>query len=243
MSTTKKRRVTIAILAAALVGTIAVGSSLAFLTDSATKTNSINVETDLGVDVEEPDWDPDDEPEKILPGDTYYKNPKITTMNNVYARFKVEYIDQESGVVITDAARIAKIKQVIKNDPTKETITAGTSYTVADIADVPMTNTTDFSDAVAGDNNGTEYYYYKNSEGGYILNGPASDGTAAKTNPLFTAIVVPTDWTNEDVTLLGKFDIKVTAEAIQADNQAEADVTFADFDAYKEWFNSNYTTA
>lgn len=107
MSKINKKKMTIALLSAALVSTIAIGGSIAFLTTTDTKTNKISLVDDLDTDVDEPDW-PD--PEKVLPGDTYAKNPIIKSTNDVYARLKISFYEQNAdgtnGNEITDADRV-----------------------------------------------------------------------------------------------------------------------------------------
>ncbi|MGN0536505.1 MAG: hypothetical protein ACI4M3_00840 [Acutalibacteraceae bacterium] len=244
MSKMNKKRVTIAILSTALIGTIAVGSSLAFLTDSATKTNHINITTDLETSIDEGEWpdDPADEPE-LLPGDIYEKQPAIVTNSAVYARFKLTYIDQETGDTITDPDRIALIKQTIKYDPEHATLpladTDGNkfSYTLAQIAGVPMFNTTDYFEQ-EDETEHCFYYYYKTND--YVLSGETAPFAS---NPLFTTIVIPSDWANNathnEINVLGKFNIQIDAEVIQADNNTLPDTVTNDTE-FATWFAGNY---
>ena len=225
MSKINKKKMTIAVLSAALIATVAIGGSLAYLTDTYSKTNEINIETDLGTEVSEPDWK---DPDSILPGDTNYKNPYIVTKNKIYARIKIEYKDKENNA-ITDAERLALIKRTIKYDPDFTNFVEGNSYTAAAVdAFTAMTNTADFTE-VAG-TAGTDYYYYT---------GAADKVLTTDSAPLFTTIVVPSDWGNDEIAALGRFDIKVTVEAIQADNNPLPD-TVTDIDSYADWFTNSY---
>ncbi len=101
-----------------------------------------------------------------------------------------------------------------------------------------MTNTVDF-EKVAG-TTGVNYYYFKTADG-YVLSLPDGEDEVL-TNPLFTTIIVPTDWDNDTITALGKFNLDIEVEAIQADNNELPD-TVVDIASYDDWFNANYTAA
>ena len=240
MSKANKKKVTVAVLCAALVTTIVAGGSLAYLTDSASRTNKINVTTDLDVDIDEGDWpDPDDEPD-LLPGDIYEKKPTVTTDNNVYYRFKVTYIDQADDSIITDADRIALIEKAIKYDPDHAALPVDCTYTEAEVeaAALATFNETNYIKVAADDaaNDGYNYYFYYKDAEDYIF------ATTDEGAPLFTTLVFPSDWSNNavhsEIITLGKFDIKLDAEAIQADNNPCDD---DDDNAFIAWFNDNYT--
>ena len=47
---------------------------------------------------------------------------------------------------------------------------------------------------------------------------------------MFDFVVIPTDWTQTDIAVLGNFNIVVTAQAIQAENIANADAAFKALD-------------
>ncbi|PKM63232.1 MAG: hypothetical protein CVU97_01495 [Firmicutes bacterium HGW-Firmicutes-21] len=48
---------------------------------------------------------------------------------------------------------------------------------------------------------------------------------------LFTNIVIPTDFANAEIALLGSYKIKMTAQAIQSDNFIDASEAFTALDA------------
>ena len=232
MKTSNKKRTTIAILLCSLLATMVIGGSLAFLTDNASKTNEINVVTDLGVDLDEPEWD---DPDEILPGDVNYKNPYILTNESVYARIKVTYVDQNTNEEIVDEDRIALIEQVIKYDPGHADIDKDNVYTSDAINTIPMINTENF-EAVDGETNGVTYYYYKTDDSHVLA--VESRGTQKASEELFTTIVIPSDWSNEEIETLGRFNIAIEVQAVQAENVTAEDDTLENYHA---WFNTNYS--
>ena len=239
---------TTVLLSAALVSTIAIGGSIAFLTTTDTATNKIKLTDDLDTDIDEPDWP---EPDKVLPGDTYAKNPMIKSTNDVYARMKISFYEQNAdganGAEITDAGKIAKIKSLLKYDPnyneTGDLIDEDGSYTEAQVDAMPlgMYNSNSFDAKI--DAGGVTYYYYMTSAAETDINKKytlaLAEGDDDVTSPaLFTDLIVPSDWSNDDVEALGKFNIDVTVEAIQAKNNPLPTDTVTDLDSYHDWFNT-----
>lgn len=83
-----------------LVAALAVGGTLAYLTDTETKENAFALGK-VDIEVEEPDWNPDpDTP--VKPGDTLTKNPLInnTGTEDAYVFFKVAIPYVENGTVL-----------------------------------------------------------------------------------------------------------------------------------------------
>jgi len=209
-------------LAIVLIAALAIGLTLAYFTDTKEVTNTFTM-GDLEIDLTE-DWDPDDG-EDMVPGDTVVKEPVITAVkNDSYVRVILTLVDKDAtptaGVYppITNTTRINKIMSTLFYDGTGTTIAAGTKYSaVTDWAawavagsgiDTPY-NKTDFELASSG--GGVFVFYYKGgaAPNPYIF----TEGTAAT---LFTHVVIPTEWTQTDLRLLGKYDINIRAEAIQA---------------------------
>jgi hypothetical protein len=83
--------------------------------------------------------------------------------------------------------------------------------------------TTGFSLATAPAATATTFYYNYNS----IFSAAATADTAT----LFTAVSVPGSYTNADITLMGKYKINITAQAIQSDNFVDAAAAFAQLPA------------
>jgi len=114
MKTRKNRKSVIAVLAVLLVAAIAIGSTLAFLTDNDEVVNTFTI-GDIEIELDEPDWD---EPEDIFPGQAYAKNPTIEALEGeMFARMIVEYRDVRTGELITCQDRIALIRSTMFYDP------------------------------------------------------------------------------------------------------------------------------
>ncbi len=227
MKKMNKKQIAIALLSSAIVGTVAIGGTLAFLTASDEAVNKINIaDADELVDVEEPLWDPEeDDDEPLFPGDTKYKDPTLSTKANVYARVKLTFKDGKTGETIKkedDAERIGLIWQTVKFDPTFEYTTTtdgkiagtgtylqeGVSYTEEQINDmVEAGNITTVNDSVFATpvdiNDVTDGVYYFYFMGGTVEGKSVpfvltpDDGKVT----LFSNIVVPSDWENFDTDL------------------------------------------
>lgn len=230
----RKKRIfgTCAIL---LLAVITIGGTLAYFTDEDEVTNVFSV-GDLKIDLEE-DWDPEDG-ENMVPGDTVVKEPVTTALSgNGYLRMIVTIEDNNEGVAegtkVTDEARLAKILSTLYFDSTGTNIIAGQKYSADDLAALTAggsvtnpVNTNAFILNSAAD--GVYEYYYINAT---LVDGKENifeEGTQVQ---LFTNVVIPTNWAQEDLELLGKYSILIRAEAIQEkgfDNMTEA---FAALDA------------
>lgn len=223
----KSKKIAIGVLILSLVAAISVGGTLAYLTDSQKVTNTFDI-TDLDITLTEPNWDPDSGTE-MTPGDTMYKDPTITAVeNDSYMRVIVTIIDNDSesenfGKAITDADRLTAILNMVrydssynvKNDPLTTGIDTDKRYSLEDLESYPTVNP---NFTLASSANGTYYYNYNNvfNEGDSVV--------------LFTNVVVPADYSREQIRLIGKFQIEVYAQAIQAKNFDSAADAFAALD-------------
>lgn len=138
------------------------------------------------------------------------------------------------------------IQSLLKYDPnygeTGDAIDEYASYTAAEVAalGLGMYNTDSYD---VKTDTGVTYYYYMtdaaetNMETKYKLAVPSGEDEV-NSPALFTDLIVPTDWSNDQVETLGKFNIDVTVEAIQAKNNPLPD-TVTDLDSYHTWFNTN----
>lgn len=83
----KKNKVKIVALTAALVGTLSVGSIMAYFTDGDTATNTFTVGK-ISLDLQEPGWVPQDD---ITPGEEFKKDPQIKNdgINDEYVFMEV----------------------------------------------------------------------------------------------------------------------------------------------------------
>lgn len=262
-----KRKLTIGILSICIICALAIGGTLAFLTDSEKVTNTFSI-GDLDITIDEPHWNdegtPDDpetpdtdestpgDGEDMTPGDTKVKDPTVTAVvNNGYMRVIMTVIDNEPtipnpdyvddattpdveptvanpnyGKAITDQDRLDLIFDTIyydstynvNSDPATTAIVPGEKYALADLEAYPTVNpsfTADTDKSTAGT------YYYNYNE---IFN----EGDKAV---LFTNVVIPTDWNQTQMNVMGKYKIEVYAQAIQSDNFANAEEAFAALDA------------
>ena len=229
-----KKKIVTVVCSAALMLSLVIGGTLAYLTDNADVTNTFTV-GDIDIALEEPGWDDTTDGKDILPGDSFIKDPTVMMLDgDAYVRFKVEFIDNSAATpaAITDPARIAAILECVCYDSTftpantavSPTVTAaeGTllesgSYTTAQRAAFAGINPAFTKDAVkSSDATGTYYY-----------NCPTivTEGTSA---PLFTHIIVPTDYDRAQLQALGAFSLKITAEAIQTEGFVDAAAAFAE---------------
>lgn len=237
-----KKKLITGILCVGLICAMAIGGTLAFLTDSEKVTNTFSM-ADLDISIDEPHWNdegtPDDpttsdtdestpgDGEDLTPGDTKVKDPTIKAeVNDSYMRVVMSVIDKESGEIITDPGRLNLILQTIRYDdtydadadPATQNIVPGEKYAYDAIKDYDTVNP-----KFIFDNN-------KSTDGTYCYNydGILKEGETAV---LFTNIVIPTDWDQDDLNVLGQYKIQVYAQAIQTDNFADADEAFAALDA------------
>lgn len=92
-----KKRMAKGIAAAALIGVIAVGSTLAYLsTVTETKTNKFTGASNIKATIEENKWKED---EQYIPGEVKAKNPQITNSADsstpIYTGVKIEFTDKD----------------------------------------------------------------------------------------------------------------------------------------------------
>ena len=201
----------------------------------------------------------------MTPGDTKVKDPTIIAdVNNSYMRVIMTVIDNEKtianpeyvdakttpnveptipnpnyGKAITDKARLDLILDTIYYDdtynvsanPATQKLVEGNKYDLKTLADYPTVNG-DFTLNTDKSTDGTYYYNYNKifNQGDKVV--------------LFTNIVIPTDWNQSQLDVMGKYQIEVYAQAIQSDNFANADEAFAALDAEIEagTIQFNYAT-
>ena len=263
----EKKRLLLGILAVVVVAALAIGGTLAFLTDSETVTNTFTV-GDIDIELDEPEY-PDPEPRDNVPGTSYPKDPTVTALKgDSYVRLKVEFLDwdqeEDETAPITDPARLAKIWQTLyfANAGEAEAVNGGDAYDwfkglgdgtddlVANAAfkyalselTLPACdpaalhfNSTQFTkdgdrSNKAADTEGTrgpniEYFNYINAAG--VPVNVLFEGDSAV---LFDSVIIPTGWNQTDLAILGSYKIVITAQAIQAQNFANATEAFTALD-------------
>lgn len=231
--TLRKRNIVVA-CAVLLIAALAIGGTLAFFTDESEVTNTFTV-GDLDIDVTE-EWNPEDG-EEMVPGDNVEKVPVVTSLSgDGYLRVIMTVMDKNDGVAegttVTDSDRLNKILSTLYYDPTGTVITLGTKYSTTDIAGwassgikTPV-NSTEFVQHSAV--NGVYTYYYTNPT---LVNGKTDIFAEGQEVTLFTRVIIPSDWTQEDLELLGKYDIVIKAEAIQEEGFGSQSEAFTALDA------------
>ncbi len=221
------RKYLIAILSICLVAVMAIGGTLAYLTDKDEATNTFTV-GDLDITLTEPNWNDETDGKDLVPGDTEVKDPTVTEVkNNSYMRVIMTVVDSE-GNTITDADRLNLILKTVRFDSTYNATTApatvgtklveGNKYSLADLTDVPMVNS---AFTLVEDKSSAGVYYYNYNS---ILE---KDAKAV----LFTNIVIPTDWNQTQLQTLGSYKIQLQAQAIQTDGFSNSTDAFAALDA------------
>lgn len=218
----KLRRILLTVCSAALLVCVTVGATVAYLTSSATVTNTFTVGK-VAITLDEAQVNGDGKPVdandivvtdlasakrvtknsyNLLPGHTYTKDPTIT----VVANSEEAYV--RAFITVNNRADLDKLFETYDLDITDIVNGIGSNWDVA-----KATNTVD--------NNDNRIYEirYKGTV--------KKSSTATKLDPLFTSIVVPNKLTNDDIAAISDLKIDVVAQAIQADGFANADAAWA----------------
>ncbi|NLZ46375.1 MAG: hypothetical protein GX896_06745 [Clostridiales bacterium] len=128
---TKNRKILAGVLSICLIASIAIGATLAFLTDSEKVTNVFSV-GDLDITIDEPSWDngdPEDptkpgDGEDLMPGDTKIKDPTVSALvNDSYMRMVVSIIDDNETMLNPDYGPLVPgSKEMIPNTNKGKTV-------------------------------------------------------------------------------------------------------------------------
>lgn len=183
--------------------TVLAGASLAYFTDKDAKANTFTLGK-VDIALTETEWT---EPESVVPGVEYAKNPVVTNIGNNDAWIRVD-------VTISDADAF---------------LAAAETHNIGDIASALFrTDAADWNDrwlavegspVIDGDGDTLTYsYYYRN-----ICK------VGENTGALFDSVTVPAAFNNSDMEAIGEaFTIDVTAHAIQtADSYETVQEAFA----------------
>ncbi|MCI6568716.1 MAG: SipW-dependent-type signal peptide-containing protein [Dysosmobacter sp.] len=218
----KARKILAMVMALALTAALAVGGTLAYLTSQDTVTNTFTVGK-VAITLDEAKVNTAGEPVDengakverlnaprvaensyhLLPGHTYTKDPTIT----VKANSEESYI--RVFVSINEQADLDKIFAPDGID--LRTVLTGSSD-----------NWTYAGDKVEDDTRTYELRYKTTVSAG---------NTDEKLDPVFTAVVIPGEITNDDLATIQDLKITVVAQAIQADGFDTADLAWAAFKA------------
>jgi len=225
-----KRNLILALIVV-LCAVAVIRATYAFFTDEDEVVNTFKV-GDLDIELDE-DWEPEDGEDMEL-GDTVVKEPVVTaTRGDGYMRVVMTIRNRDVGMVggkypaITNAPRLSLILQTLFHDTAGGTVVPGTSYTLSDISG--WTN-------VYSPYNEDDFELKSSTGGVYVfwyIGGAAATPyifEEGATATLFTHVVIPEDWTNTELELLGKYDIEIRAEAIQASGFSTPAAAFAALD-------------
>ena len=222
-------------MAAVLLCTAGAYQTYSYFTEKEEVTNVFTV-GDFDISLKEPEWNPKDgDGVNMYPGYTVYKNPTARNMTEqgageqpCYLQMRMK-IQNEEGKIITDQKTLDRIRQTIRYDSSytgswSKTGEAGKlqqgrvpGYSEEDMASIPMVNPA-FREVNTG-KAGEYLFRYEGGEDGIMKAGDEA--------VLFTNIVIPTDWGSQDMAQVGRFQIIVSAEAIQSNGFATAEDAFA----------------
>ncbi|MBR2527505.1 MAG: SipW-dependent-type signal peptide-containing protein [Blautia sp.] len=209
------------------------GTTLSYFTDTDVATNTFTV-GDLAIEEVETDWNNSEDGKDLYPGATRYKNPTVRNITDVeggnepgYVRMIVEVLDAQENA-ITNQEALDLIWTTIRYDAdyngtgTKKATRAKLEenhvpgYSLAELGGYDLYNKRDFTEASDYTGGNKRIFLYTAN------NGKLQAGEEAT---LFSTIVIPTDWTQTQIQKVGNYQLKVSAEAIQAKGfhtQAEA---------------------
>jgi len=205
MKAVSKKSLLFTILIIALIAVIAVGGTVAYLSGEDEVTNTFSIGR-ITVDLDEPNWDEDSGLE-LTPGKVMEKDPTVTAITGTsYMRVRMDIVDAE-GELITDVARINLILETLYHDleGLGTNIDVTKMYYESDLQSMVTANKlnkgynkADF--AFAGIQTGNPAVRYYN----YIANDGIFDSSKvdSKTVVLFTNVIIPKDWHNEEIYIL-----------------------------------------
>lgn len=237
MKSIKGNKKRAALVGLAALGALGVGSfgAYSFFTDQGTIVNDF---TTGRVDITEKEtvWTPDEpgpdgqkDGDNIYPGYTRHKNPSVKntagiTNNNSWVKATIRFLDQ-NGEQITDAERDRLIFYTLRYDAAAvtdgvfdeakatllESDGKGTGkYNQAEIEALKNINP-EFGDAeVAEESEVGKHVFYLQAP---LLSGDTAE--AGQEVTLFTHIALPTEWTQDQLDIMGDYHIEVTFDGIQ----------------------------
>ncbi|MBR2259155.1 MAG: SipW-dependent-type signal peptide-containing protein [Blautia sp.] len=214
------------------------GQTIAYFTASDDVTNTFTV-GDLDIQEAESDWNDETDGKNLYPGSTKYKNPTVKNVTNKgntdqpgYVRMILEAQDH-NGNPITDAETLALIWETIRYDKTyngtfKDKATTASlvedhvpGYSLEALKGYDMTNETEFVEEPAYVSGNKRVFVYKANSGKLEVGKEAT---------LFTTVVIPTDWNQEQIRKLGDYTLVITTQAIQAKGFSSQAAAFAALD-------------
>lgn len=216
----RSKKITIGALIICLIAAAAIGGTLSFLTDAEKVTNHFSV-ADLDITIDEPKWDDEKDGKDLEPGDTREKDPTISSVKSDSYMRVVMTIKDKNGSAIKDKNRLNLILSTIRYaDPA---LSEDRSYKLSEITTYKTVNG-DFdlvAEKSSSDDSPTGVYYYNYKK-------VFKKGDSVK---LFTNVVIPSDWKEEQIKILDEYQIEIYAQAIQTDNFENSGKAFKALDA------------
>lgn len=231
--------------AVAMVAAIGgVGTTIAYFTDTDKKTNVFTM-GDLELGFREPEWDTTSETGQpdglnMYPGYTVYKNPTIKNITSdkngeepCYARIRIKITDQ-NGKLIENEEALNLIHKMIYFDKTyngtydrkgqAEKLVEGRvpGYSLLELSGYPMVNPLFTKDETRSSKNSLVYNYVGTKKDGKLQIGEEAT--------LFTNVVVPIDWNQTEIALIGDMKLEIEAESIQCSGFATPEDAFKALD-------------
>lgn len=236
-----KRKIMMLSLALCMVAILAIGGTLAYFTDTETATNVFTIggvditlfESKVKAEADAegfPGYVDDDGNDRtvtentyadLLPGSSICKDPTVTNVGktDAYIRVSVKHNNQDAIFLAyeTSEAFIAALE--------------GLSNTLAKVEHMDVA--WKLSDGTAGkDDTNRNTYDLEADEKIYVM--WFTDALAAEEAiTLFTGIQIPKDFDEADMKAFDDLEIKIWADAIQADGFADVKAAFEAFDAAK----------
>lgn len=233
----KRNKALLLSLCAVLLVAATVFGTLAYLTDTETVTNTFTVGS-VGLKLDEADvnekgqplknnavvdnvddadrWQPttgdDEQKYHLLPGQTYTKDPTVTVDAGSEESYVRMMVTVSFANALTDAELATNLDAIFLGyDDSK--------WSRADKTISADQKTITY-----------EYRYYTTVDG----KNDAGTNADQSLEPLFTSIVVPSTYDNDDIAFLGGMSISVEAHAIQATGFDNADAAWSAFNAQQK---------
>ena len=156
---------------------------------------------------------------KLMPGHSYIKDPTVTVKAGSEKAYIRMIVTAEFDKKLTDEKLAMKLDNIF------------TGFDEASWKQVKKDVTTTGEGENAKTKITYEYRYIKDNNPNTTFTAEKDKDTAL--SPLFNNVVIPGEWTNDDLAAIGGVKITIVAEAIQADGFADAAAAWAAFDTQK----------
>lgn len=202
-----KKKVTAIVLVIVVLAMLFTGMTLAYFTDEKEAEN-VFVFGDVSIDLKEPGWEPGDDGvmEDVFPGMEFTKDPYIVNTGDADAYIRMG-VEMNPAVLLDLVDEAGPVTEAMLQEILVGLAGAGWTF-----------------DEIETTADGTVIFWYN---GGILAAGDSSE-------PLFTAVKIPADFTSEDVeTIMGAdriFGINVIAQAIQTVGFNSAEEAYAVLD-------------